>query len=147
IKIGTLKGPPIFSWTVQQLRGDVAKNKFTICKYYWMNRNGFTIITNRNRALSPSGHPPLSGKEYFMSTQNSLNTRNMLARNIYVGLQILLDGKFFTVTQVEKGEYCGQEVIEIDFEWPENCDVLHAGFYTPGEVVKVHSSSNQVLCI
>ncbi|ECU0715986.1 hypothetical protein DKR98_25655 [Salmonella enterica subsp. enterica serovar Kentucky] len=25
IKIGTLKGPPIFSWTVQQLRGDVAK--------------------------------------------------------------------------------------------------------------------------
>ncbi|EPZ3025571.1 hypothetical protein ACXMRQ_000374 [Shigella boydii] len=23
IKIGTLKGPPIFSWTVQQLRGDV----------------------------------------------------------------------------------------------------------------------------
>ncbi|ECC1439274.1 hypothetical protein FNU55_21015 [Salmonella enterica] len=112
-----------------------------------MNRAGFTIITNRNRALRPHGHPPLFGKEYFMSTQNSLDTRNMLARNIYVGLQILLDGKFFTVTQVEKGEYCGQEVIEIDFDWPENCDVLHAGFYTPGEVVKVHSSSNQVLCI
>ncbi len=58
IKIGTLKGPPIFSWTVQQLRGDVAKNKFTICKYCWMNRARFTIITNRNRALRPHGHPP-----------------------------------------------------------------------------------------
>ncbi|EEJ9533198.1 hypothetical protein T040_23360, partial [Salmonella enterica subsp. enterica serovar Senftenberg] len=58
IKIGTLKGPPIFSWTVQQMRGDVVKNKFTICKYCWMNRAGLTIITNRNRALRPHGHPP-----------------------------------------------------------------------------------------
>ncbi|EDC5633186.1 hypothetical protein GAT24_20925 [Salmonella enterica] len=57
-KIGTLKGPPIFSWTVQQLRGDEAKNKFTICKYCWMNRAGFTIIANRNRGLNPNGHPP-----------------------------------------------------------------------------------------
>ncbi len=56
IKIGTLKGPRFF--LVQQLRGDVAKNKFTICKYCWMNRAGFTIITNRNRALRPNGHPP-----------------------------------------------------------------------------------------
>ncbi|MCO1294123.1 hypothetical protein MLP95_19750, partial [Escherichia coli] len=86
-------------------------------------------------------------KEHFMSTQISINTRNMLARNIYAGLRILLGGEFFTVTQVKKGEYCGQEVIEIDFDWPENCDVLHAGFYTPGEVVRVHPSSNQVLCL
>ena len=82
-----------------------------------------------------------------MSTQNSINTRSMLASNIYTGLKILLDDNFFTVTQVEKGEYCGQEVIEIDFDWRENCEVLHAGFYTPGEVVRVHPSSNQVLCL
>ncbi len=55
IKIGTLKGPRFF---LQQLRGGAAKNKFTISKYYWMNRNGFTIITNRNRALRPHGPPP-----------------------------------------------------------------------------------------
>ncbi|HAV7751238.1 TPA: hypothetical protein JK830_005014, partial [Escherichia coli] len=105
------------------------------------------IIINRNRALRQNGHPPYSGKEHYMSTQIESTTRRMLASNIYVGLQIFVDGVFLRVTQVGKGEYCGQKTIEVDFDWPEDCKVLHAGFYAPGEIVKVHSSSNQVLCL
>ena len=64
-----------------------------------------------------------------MSTQIESTTRRMLASNIYVGLQIFVDGVFLRVTQVGKGEYCGQKTIEVDFDWPEDCKVLHAGFY------------------
>ena len=50
--------PDFFLDGAATARGRGKKNKFTICKYCWMNRAGFTIITNRNRALRPHGHPP-----------------------------------------------------------------------------------------
>ncbi|EDE0787460.1 hypothetical protein BZU47_21190 [Salmonella enterica subsp. enterica serovar Enteritidis] len=50
--------PDFFPGRCSSCAGTWQKNKFTICKYCWMNRAGFTIITNRNRALRPHGHPP-----------------------------------------------------------------------------------------
>ncbi|EAB2651700.1 hypothetical protein E2M28_19260 [Salmonella enterica subsp. enterica serovar Enteritidis] len=50
--------PDFFLDGAAAARGRGQKNIFTICKYCWMNRAGFTIIANRNRGLSPNGHPP-----------------------------------------------------------------------------------------
>lgn len=82
----------------------------------------------------------------------SIRTRKMKATNLYKGVKILVEGFFYTVLSVTDGEYCGQPVIEVDFDLnPENNKGLetfmHCGFYKPGELVNVHYSSNQVLCV
>ncbi|WP_410737713.1 hypothetical protein, partial [Citrobacter freundii] len=142
-----LKGTPDFFLDGSAAARGGGKNKFTKCKYSLVEPGLFCYNYHQKQGIRPTRTPAVFGKEYIMSSQVAINTRRMLASNIYVGLQILVDDEFLTVTLAEKGEYCGQEVIEVDFDWPENCQAMHAGFYTPGEVVKVHSSSNQVLCI
>ncbi|HBG9400288.1 TPA: hypothetical protein ACW0R2_004847 [Citrobacter freundii] len=82
----------------------------------------------------------------------SIPTLQMKAGNIYAGVKVLVEGFFYTVAAVSDGEYCGQPVIEVDFDLtPERNpgleSFMHCGFYRASEIIHVHPSSNQVLCL
>lgn len=82
----------------------------------------------------------------------SIPTLQMKAGNIHAGVKVLVEGFFYSVTSVSDGEYCGQPVIEVDFDLtpernPGLDSFMHCGFYGANEIVHVHTSSNQVLCL